>query len=215
MIRRVKPTADVLLGDSGLQREIVACAFAAKRSRGSSFAGDFEEAEDFLFRLAEMGHHSVFEHSLIPVKIRCSRIASHELVRHRHTAITQSSTRYVDLARNDVRVIFPTKHSDGRVTFEGFTAADRQVIKTVEGAMQIYAEMQASVGREYARYVLPHCIETSLVISASIREWWHLLKVRSSKAAAPEVREISRQIVKRFEAASKLLTWGVGQFAEK
>ena len=56
-----------------------------------------EEAEALIKRLLDMKPHphaTVIEHSAISFLIRCSRIASHEIVRHRLAAITQQSTRY-------------------------------------------------------------------------------------------------------------------------
>ena len=40
------------------------------------------------------GHHSVFEHISITLKSTVDRGVSHALVRHRHCAVTQSSTIY-------------------------------------------------------------------------------------------------------------------------
>jgi thymidylate synthase ThyX len=42
--------------------------------------------------------------------------------------------------------------------------------------------------REQARYVLPHAIATSLVHTTNLREWNYMVRLRTGKAAAPEMQ---------------------------
>lgn len=42
-----------------------------------------------------------------------------------------------------------------------------------------------------ARSVLPNSLKTELVMTANIREWRHFLKLRCSKAARPQIREVA------------------------
>jgi len=58
-------------------------------------AEDTERVRRFLWRLYKSGHHSVFEHVSFTFWIEgCSRVCTHQLVRHRHASFTQQSLRY-------------------------------------------------------------------------------------------------------------------------
>jgi thymidylate synthase (FAD) len=41
-----------------------------------------------------------------------------------------------------------------------------------------------------ARSVLPNSLKTEVVVTANFREWLHILKLRCSKAAHPQMREV-------------------------
>ncbi|MBU2467500.1 MAG: FAD-dependent thymidylate synthase, partial [Proteobacteria bacterium] len=41
-----------------------------------------------------------------------------------------------------------------------------------------------------ARAVLPNSLKTEIVMTANLREWRHVLGLRSSKAAHPQIRQI-------------------------
>ena len=43
---------------------------------------------------------------------------------------------------------------------------------------------------QQAREVLPNCTATELIMTANIREWRHIFKLRTSKKAHPQIREL-------------------------
>lgn len=56
-----------------------------------------ENTELFLRKvLHQLGHESISEHLVLTVRIRCDRRCSHQLVRHRISAFSQSSQRYIN-----------------------------------------------------------------------------------------------------------------------
>jgi len=57
---------------------------------------DNEEISKWLIELIKRNHGSPLEHSLYTFEIVCSRVCSHQLVRHRHASFTQLSQRYSD-----------------------------------------------------------------------------------------------------------------------
>jgi len=57
---------------------------------------DIDEMKEWIMELIKRGHGSPLEHSLYVFEIVCSRVASHQLVRHRHASYTQLSQRYSD-----------------------------------------------------------------------------------------------------------------------
>jgi len=42
-----------------------------------------------------------------------------------------------------------------------------------------------------ARAVLPNSLKTELIMTANVREWRHFLKLRTSSAAHPQMREVA------------------------
>ena len=42
-----------------------------------------------------------------------------------------------------------------------------------------------------ARSVLPSSVKTEVVMTANLREWRHFLKLRTAKAAHPQMRELT------------------------
>lgn len=43
---------------------------------------------------------------------------------------------------------------------------------------------------QYARDILPHSLKTEIVVTANLREWRHIIELRGSKAAHPDIRRI-------------------------
>ena len=48
---------------------------------------------------------------------------------------------------------------------------------------------------EEARSVLPNSLKTEVVMTANLREWRHILKLRTSPAAHPQIREIMEPLL--------------------
>jgi len=57
---------------------------------------DDKEVSRWLVELVRRSHGSPLEHSLYVFEVVCSRVCSHQLVRHRHASFTQLSQRYSD-----------------------------------------------------------------------------------------------------------------------
>ena len=50
-----------------------------------------------------------------------------------------------------------------------------------------------------ARSVLPNSVKTELVMTANLREWRHFLKLRTAKAAHPQMRELTVPLLKELQ----------------
>ena len=51
-----------------------------------------------------------------------------------------------------------------------------------------------------ARSVLPNSTKTEIVMTANLREWRHFLKLRTAKAAHPQMRELAVPLLKELQA---------------
>lgn len=140
-------------------------------------------------------HESVIEHESFTAKFFIDRGVSHEMVRHRLAAFTQESTRYCNYASG---------RFDGEVTFilpcfwDRSASEDPKVgqlyrrwahmMEDIEDCYRWMIENGASP--QQARSVLPNSLKTEVVMSANMREWRHVFKLRTSKAAHPQMREV-------------------------
>ena len=50
-----------------------------------------------------------------------------------------------------------------------------------------------------ARSVLPNSTKTEVVMTANLREWRHFLKLRTAKAAHPQMRELTVPLLKELQ----------------
>jgi len=149
-------------------------------------------AEKFVKSIISRGHESVIEHVNITVKFITDRGVSHELVRHRLVSYTQESTRYVNYSKHGMTVIEPLI-AEG--SFEYILWLNR--MRQVE---QDYNELIKSGAKpEEARCILPNCLKTEIVTTANLREWRHILKLRTSKEAHPQIRELMLGLLREFK----------------
>ena len=170
---------------------------------------------DFIESIVRRGHESVLEHSMLTVRFICDRGVSHELVRHRLASFSQESTRYCNYG-GDVTFILPSylqvgssiwhnpEHDDGAGTRT--QNVDVNKFNVWYGAMKeaeiAYVKMlQWGCSAQEARAVLPNSTKTEVVMTANLREWRHILKLRTSKASHPQMREIMCPLLAELKAS--------------
>lgn len=129
------------------------------------------------------GHHSVLEHVNITIHAIVDRGVSHALVRHRHTAFTQSSTIFerhdsgIDIVANPTEdPYFP---GDKNPACRPITDTELTAYKLA--AMEYIEMRHDGVPPSRARDVLPTCLSTRLVMSTHIGEWVYIAKRRAGK----------------------------------
>lgn len=144
-------------------------------------------AEDLIRRCIKSGHKSVIEHGFITVKFICDRGVSHELVRHRICSFSQESSRYCDYSKdkfgNEITFIRPLFWEDQQAYLIW-----RELVRYSEEAYMNLLRM--GLKPENARSILPNSLKTEIVITANLREWRHILKLRTSKKAHPQMRQL-------------------------
>jgi thymidylate synthase (FAD) len=157
---------------------------------------DKTKARDFVHGLIEHGHESVLEHCSFSVKFVTDRGVSHELVRHRIASYSQESTRYCNYAKdkfnNEITVIQP-------ITLTEECGIKAWLMGVGQAEMAYFKMLECGQPPEIARSLLPTCVKTEIICTMNIREWRHFLKLRSSKAAHPEIRELARGLLTRLK----------------
>jgi thymidylate synthase (FAD) len=166
-------------------------------------------------------HGSVLEHYHVSVFIEgISRGCSLELLRHRLFNVSQRSTRYTDesertvVAEPELSSIIEKYYQDDRRTpyisgipledhelYENFRYGVEEAFNRYDKAVNYYLARAAVKGlkgtaaRKYARGkardLLPHALETKLVLTGNIRNWRHVLEMRSDRFAETEIRRLA------------------------
>ena len=202
-MRIIKPSVQILEEPKDLQEALNKIEYCARTCYQSVSCG---EPEEFIRGLMIRGHLSVLEHVSLSARFVVSRGITHELVRHRLASYSQESTRYVN--QNNMDTILPWWMSEtmlGEHTFascadpEFHKIADpeeRMWINAMLNAERSYRDMRAALlSRDVARGVLPNDLATTIVMTANVREWRHVLELRTSKHAHPDMRLIMNKLL--------------------
>lgn len=148
-----------------------------------------ESAKAFVRILIERGHESVLEHESITVRFVCDRGVSHEIVRHRIASFSQESTRYCNYSGNrfgnQITFIKPCFLEEGTGGYKLW----KQAMFVAE--KEYFELLNWGCTPQEARSVLPNSTKTEVVMTANLREWRHFLKLRTAKAAHPQMRELT------------------------
>lgn len=158
------------------------------------------ENVEFIKKLIMWGHLSPFEHCSARVKITTNRAIANELVRHRHCAFTQESTRYCQY--DDLTVIRPG-WLDFSLEKNKFTI--KRYMEYLDETQSLYRYMiRSGIPAEQARGILPLDTATTLIMTANLREWISIFKLRCDKASHPQMVELMTKIKGEF---IKRLPW--------
>jgi len=153
-----------------------------------------DSAAKFIRKILKSGHESVIEHEKITVRIICDRGVSHEIVRHRLASYSQESTRYCDYKKKgSITVIAPLFFEEDSEKWKIW----KEAMLTSEKAYNRLRELGASP--QEARSVLPNSLKTEIVITYNLREWRHFFRLRTSKRAHPQMREITIPLLQEFK----------------
>jgi thymidylate synthase (FAD) len=184
-MRIVKPSVELLWITPDAEKMIERAGRVAYKSEGQIKPGS---AEKFIAKIIGLGHEAVIEHACASMYFVCDRGITHEIVRHRLFSYVQESTRYCNYARDqfggEIAVVQPP----------GLGEADEADWRaSCEQAERSYLAMvKRGVSPQIARSVLPTCLKTEIVVAGNFREWRHFFKLRTAKAAHPQMQEVAK-----------------------
>lgn len=151
-----------------------------------------ESAEQFISGILKRCHESVIEHSCATFKITCDRGVTHEIVRHRIASYSQESTRYCNYSQekfgNELTFIAPCFWDENSKNFKIWEST----MQNIED--QYFCLLNEGATPQEARSILPNSLKTEIFVTMNLREWRHFLRLRTSKAAHPQMREIALEI---------------------
>lgn len=177
-----------------------------------SYGKDGRSVVEHVEGLVDSAHLSVLEHVHVGLFIEgISRGCSHEIVRHRMFNYSQRSTRYT--AEEDAAIVLDPFYANLYVP--GRSALQQPFVVEVflrqcESALHAYkhslsvlepyvpAGMKTRDARKWmrgkARQLLPHALETRMVVTGNLRAWRHFLLMRTSRFAEAEIRRLAHMI---------------------
>ena len=143
--------------------------------------------DEFMRRFSDR-EDILFSHLTHTFKFVCDRGVSHELVRHRVASFAQESTRYCNYGKdNEITVIDPFFWESKP---EAYT-----VWKIIcEDCEMAYLNLlSGGYTPQEARAVLPNSLKTEIVVTATEKEWQHIVNLRylgTTGAPHPQMKEV-------------------------
>ena len=165
-----------------------------------------DSSRKFVNNIIKSGHESVLEHVSFSVRFITNRGVSHEIVRHRIAAYSQESTRYCNYSQKKFNkeltfikpIYFENKNNQeiNNIIYNDFAYNNYEKwVLTCKAIEENYFEMlDDGATPEEARSILPNSLKTEIVMTANLREWRHFFKLRTAKAAHPEMRELATML---------------------
>ena len=140
--------------------------------------------------LFRSGHTSTFEHVSFTFGIDgLSRVASHQLVRHRMASFSQQSQRYVKMTPDPEAVVVPPAVKANPEALKAFQ-------NCVKAAQDTYTQLVSmGIPKEDARFILPHGHSTRLVLTMNARELHHFFSLRLCRRAQWEIHQLARKML--------------------
>ena len=157
-----------------------------------------DSSKKFITMLVERGHEAIIEHFNVTVRFICNRGFTHELVRHRLCSYAQESTRYCNYSKDkygsEITFIKPPNFDNWN------NIAKSCWMNGMENAEMNYLEMiRVNCKPQEARGVLPIDVKTEIIITANLREWRHIFKLRTSSKAHPSMQQLMRPLLHEFK----------------
>ena len=172
-----------------------------ERAMRTCYRSEGAMTEDSYKRLLGMaitsGHESVMEHEKITVRLRCSVGTYKDLTRHRiGTAFSIESTRWCNYGKdkfdNQIRFIDPVY-----ITEQNKKEIWENCMKTIEEDYMKGAAM--GMKPDELRLILPHSTAADVTMTCNIREWRHILSLRTQKNVHPEIRQLLIPLLLKFQ----------------
>ena len=164
-----------------------------------------ESASRFVQHLIKNGHEAMLEHASLTVRFIVDRGVSHELVRHRMASFAQESTRYCNYSKdkfgNEITFVEPCFWTDEEHDLE--YKAWKEMCQATEDLYMAF--QQYDVKPEQARSILPNSLKTEIWMTANLREWRHVLKLRAAGTTGKPHPQMSEVMVPLLEYFKKYL----------
>ena len=106
-IEIVEPSIELIEYTVCAEQHIERCG---REAYGSAVSANLKDTQEWVRKRIRGGEEDVVEHAVATWYIVCSRVVSHELVRHRLASYTQMSQRFTEQAT--LRVVLPPNLGD-------------------------------------------------------------------------------------------------------
>lgn len=145
-------------------------------------------AEKLLKNCINRGHESILEHEKISIRMTCDIGVYKDLTRHRFASFSIESTRYCNYSKdkfgNEITFINPCNIDEDSDLY----AFWKHSMERVE--MNYIHMSQNGATPDQMRMILPHSTAAEVTMTANIREWKHILDLRTKKMTHPAVQQV-------------------------
>lgn len=180
-----------------------------------------DSAQRMVKMLIESGHHAMLEFGgWIAVRFISNRGFTHEQVRMRLTSDAQESTRWCNYSKkkfgSHITCIDPASVlAMTKLSVEDQAWAKGEMVESWLRDEETYLRLTArGVPAEIARDVLPIGLKAELNVGADVREWRHIVTMRTSGRAHPRMRELMRPLLAEFRHRTPILFDDVGKVSD-
>lgn len=164
-----------------------------------------ESYKKFIKSIIARGHESVLEHEKVSVRLVTDRGTMWDITRHRHCSFSIESSRYCNYSKdkfgNEIKVIDPfflkpevdDENGEHWATYTAWK-------NSIAASEKAYFEILNNGGiPDHARMVLPASLATEICMTANIREWRHIFKLRCQHTVHPHVRQVMIPLLLHFK----------------
>lgn len=155
-----------------------------------------ESYKNLLKNCITRGHESVLEHEKVTVRIYNDVGSYKDLTRHRFASFSIESTRYCsydkDKYGNEIAFINPVYIED-----EEAYKVWKETMENIEKGYIKMRQLGATV--DMCRELLPHSTAAEYAMTANIREWKHILSLRTTNHVHPSIRQVLIPLLKYFK----------------
>lgn len=143
------------------------------------------------------GHESILEHEKITVRMVCDIGVYKDLTRHRFGSFSIESTRYCNYGKdkfdNEIKFIKPCNIEEGTDEYTEW----QWCLSQIEESYMKMTELKCTP--DQMRMILPHSTAAEVTMTANIREWRHILNLRTKKMTHPSIRQILIPLLLKFK----------------
>ena len=194
----IEPSVEILtpLDGDKILKHIESCGRTCYQSYDKA-TEDSTSAKNMVKMLIKSGHESVLEHFTISVKMKVDCGNYKDITRHRAgTAFSIESTRFNSYNKgkfgSELTFIKPCNIEENSDMYKTWL----ETMQNIENAYMKMAEQGAKP--DQLRMVLPHSTAAEVCLTANLRAWRHIFKMRCAKAAHPSVQQAMKMILKEL-----------------
>ena len=142
------------------------------------------------------GHEAMLEHFNITVKLTTDLHSYKDLTRHRHASFAIESTRWCDYSNpnkfKDIEFIEPYGLAEHNGAYNLWKKACEQC------EVDYKFIKNAKLSTDIASQFINQSIKADVVMTANIREWRYILKLRTAKGVYPNLRNLMIELLLEF-----------------
>jgi thymidylate synthase (FAD) len=148
----------------------------------------------FIKTIIKNKHHSVLEHENISCLLTTDRGILAEITRHRiGIAFSVASSRYISYKNPESFQVIKPIDIDRNTTAYHIWYTHMNICETTYNKL-----LEEGHSPQIARSVLPMSFACQIRLTANIREWRHMLSLRISPQAHPDMRYLMKLILRKF-----------------